>query len=454
MRRKWGFILACIGSAVGMGNIWRFPIMVTKYGGLTFLLPYFLFVALIGATGIMGEMALGRAAGAGPVGAFGHAMEAGGKNRKVGEAIGAIPVIGAMMLAIGYTVVMSWIFKYAFMSISGGLFKLGTDMGAIGGTFGAAAPEAATLGEALKMMFEGKIFGVGNGGWLIVGQVVALTIMCFGIAGGIEKANKVMMPVLFGLFLCLGIYMIFVPGSEAGYKYIFTLDPKGLANPEVWVFAFGQAFFSLSVAGNGTVIYGSYFSDEGDIVSAARNIAIFDSLAAMLAALVIIPAMAATGVSCDSSGPGLMFIYLVNVFNGMKGGRLVSIVFFVSVVFAAMSSIVNLYEASVAFLQEKFNMKRVVATAIMIVFCCVIATLIQPITSQWMDVLSIYVCPAGALLAAIMFFWVGGRKFAEDEVSKGRAKRIGAWFYPLGKYAFCAAAIFAIVAGIVLGGIG
>lgn len=130
-KNRAGFILACIGSAVGMGNIWRFPVLVSAYGGMTFLIPYFIFVVLIASTGVMEEFALGRWAGAGPVDAFGKCTEQRG-SRKVGELIGAIPVIGSMMLAIGYTVVMGWIFKYCFMGISGGLYALGTDMGSIG----------------------------------------------------------------------------------------------------------------------------------------------------------------------------------------------------------------------------------------------------------------------------------------------------------------------------------
>ena len=257
---KWGFILACIGSAVGMGNIWRFPIMVQKYGGMTFLLPYFIFVILIGSTGVIEEFALGRRAAAGPVGAFGMCTKERTGNEKTGKAIGAIPIIGALMLAIGYTVVLGWIFKYTFMSISGSLFSLGTDMGAIGGTFGMTAPEAETLPEALKAMASAGFFGIGNGVWQIVALVVSLAIMVMGVAGGIEKANKVMMPVLFGLFLVLAIYIGTLPGASAGYKYILTLNPAGLLKPDLWVFAFGQAFFSLSVAGNGSVIYGSYLS--------------------------------------------------------------------------------------------------------------------------------------------------------------------------------------------------
>ena len=141
------------------------------------------------------------------------------------------------------------------------------------------------------MMFKNGIFGIGNGVWQIVGLVISLIIMAMGIAGGIEKANKIMMPTLFGLFLILGVYIAFLPGSGTGYKYIFTIDPAGLANPQVWIFAFGQAFFSLSVAGNGSVIYGSYLPRNEDLPSSARNVALFDTIAAMLAALVILPAM-------------------------------------------------------------------------------------------------------------------------------------------------------------------
>jgi len=433
---KWGFILACIGSAVGMGNIWRFPILVSAYGGMTFLIPYFIFVILIGSTGIIEEMALGRSAAAGPVGAFGMCTELRTGNRKTGEAIGVIPILGSLALAIGYTCVMAWIFKYTFLSFSGGLYAMGQNMDTIGGTFGATA---SAWGANL---------------WVIVAIAVSFAIMCLGIAGGIEKANKIMMPVLFGLFICLAIYIGTLPGASNGYKYIFSVSPEGLANPKVWIFAFGQAFFSLSVAGNGTVIYGSYLSKKEAIPSSARNVAIFDTLAALLAAFVIIPAMAAGNAELSSGGPGLMFIYLVNVFNGMPGGRIVGVIFYICVLFAGVSSIINLYEAPVAFLQEKFKMKRMPATAVIHVLGCVVAICIQGIVSGWMDVVSIYICPLGALLAGIMFLWVAGKDFALKAVNEGSKKAIGSWFYPVAKYVYCACALVALIAGAILGGIG
>lgn len=453
-RSRWGFILACIGSAVGMGNIWRFPIMVSKFGGLTFLIPYVLFVVLVGSTGVIEEFALGRMAHAGPVGAFGLCTEERIGNRKIGKTIGIIPILGSLMLAIGYTVVLGWIFKYCFMGITGSLYALGTEMPAIGSAFGAIAPEAEHLSEAIRMMIREGFFGIGNGVWQLIGLVISLTIMAMGIAGGIEKANKVMMPLLFGLFVVLSIYIGFLPGSAAGYRYIFMLDPKGLLHPQVWIYAFGQAFFSLSVAGNGSIIYGSYLSEGESIPSSARNVALFDTIAALLAALVILPAMAAGGVEPSNGGPGLMFIYLVNVLNHMAGGRIVGLVFFFCVLFAGISSIVNLYEAPVAFLQETLNLHRISAVAVIGVVGALVSLVIQPWTSQWMDIVSIYICPIGALLAGIMFFWVLPRETALRAVNQGSSKPIGNWFYPLGKYIFILCSVIALVAGAKLGGIG
>ncbi len=454
-KSQWGFILACIGSAVGMGNIWRFPIMVAQWGGLTFLIPYFIIVLLVGNSGVMEEFALGRRAQAGPIDAFGHATEARNGNKKLGQVIGLIPIIGSMMMAIGYTVIMSWIFKYAFMSITGGLYNLGTDMGAIGGTFGGAAPEAETLGEALSMMFSNGIFGIGNGVWLIIGLVVAMIIMAMGVANGIEAANKIMMPLLFGLFVILAVYIGFQPGASEGYKFLFTLDPAGLVNPQVWIYAFGQAFFSLSVAGNGSVIYGSYLPKDESIPSSARRVALFDTVAALLAAFVIIPAIGASGFAMGdiTPGPGLMFVYLVNILNGMPGGRIIGVIFYVAVLFAGLSSIVNLYEAPVATMQEQFKLKRGPAVAVIGIVGVVVALMIQPWTSQWMDMVSIYICPLGAGLAAIMFFLVLPRKEALEEVNRGAKKPVGKWFEYLG-YLFIAMCFIALVAGAWLGGIG
>lgn len=433
---KRGFILASIGSAVGMGNIWRFPAMVSLWGGMTFIIPYLIFVVLISASGVIGEFALGRAAGAGPSGAFGMCTERRYGNRKIGERIGLIPVIGSLALAIGYTCVVAWIIKYTYMAFSGDLFGMGQDMDVISGTFNDTAS------------------AWGANAWVMVAVVTTLVIMSLGVSRGIERANNILMPVLFVLLIGLAIYVGTLPGASAGYSYILTIDFDLLANPLVWIFAFGQAFFSLSVAGNGSVIYGSYFKKNESIPSAAFYVALFDTISAFLAAMVIIPAMAAGGAELNEGGPGLMFVYIVNVFNGMAGGQIIGIVFFVSVLFAGMASIVNLYEAPVSFLQERFGAGRIKATVAMLVIGGAVALCIQSIVSPWMDGVSIYVCPLGALLAAVMFFWVAGSDFALENVNEGARRPLGRWFIPLGKYAYCALTLVALVAGALLGGIG
>ncbi|MDO5340465.1 MAG: sodium-dependent transporter [Eubacteriales bacterium] len=431
---KWGFILACIGSAVGMGNIWMFPTRVSMYGGGSYLIPYFIFVALIGFTGVIGEMSFGRATKSGPVDAFGYAC--GTKNkRKLGEVIGFIPVLGALAMAIGYTVVMGWILKYMI------------------GTFtGKTLAPADTEGFAAS--FGGMASAFGNNVWQIAALAVGIAILMFGVGRGIEKANKIMMPIFFILFAVLGIYVAFQPGAIEGYKYIFRVDPKAFADPKTWIFALGQAFFSLSIAGNGTLIYGSYLSDDEDIPAAAGRVALFDTIAAMLAALVIIPAMATTGAQLNQGGPGLMFIFLPALFKSMPGGYIIAIIFFVAVFMAGLSSLINLYEAPIATIQEKLHLGRKASCAIIGVIALVVSICIQGIVSGWMDVLSIYICPLGAGLAGIMFFWVCGKKYVETQVNTGRDKKFTDKFYPICKYIFCPICFLVLILGIVLGGIG
>ena len=149
-----------------------------------------------------------------------------------------------------------------------------------------------------------------------------------------------------------------------------------------------------------------------------------------------------------------MFIYLVQVMNGMPGGRILEIVFYVCILFAGISSIINMYEVSVANLQDRFGVSRMPASVIVHTFGGLSAVFIQAIVSQWMDIVSIYICPLGALLAGILFFWVAGRPFVSEAVNEGRTKPVGSWFYPMSKYLYCAAALTALAAGALVGGIG
>lgn len=434
-RSRLGFIIACIGSAVGMGNIWMFPYRTGTFGGAAFLIPYFIFVVLLGFSGVIGEMAFGRGMKTGPMGAFTQAMELrfGKKGRFPGKVIGAVPVIGSLGIAIGYSVVVGWFLKYLFAAVTGTLTKV-EDMGAY---FGELAVD------------------FGSVGWQLLGLGLTFIIMILGVTRGIEKMNKIMMPVFFLFFVILLVRVVTLPGATEGFRYMFVPQWEQLGNVKTWVYALGQAFFSLSLAGSGTIVYGSYLKKDTDVVSCAKNVAFFDTCAALLAGMVVIPAVFAFGLDV-SSGPPLMFITLPAVFQQMPFGGVFAVIFFVAVLFAAITSLMNLFETPIEALENQLKISRGAAVAVIALISAAVGIFIESGDSvgAWMDAVSIYIIPLGALLAAIMFFWVCPKGYAREQVEVGREKPLGRWFEPVTKYIFVGITLLVYVLGIFFGGIG
>ena len=434
-RSRLGFIIACIGSAVGMGNIWMFPYRTGTFGGAAFLIPYFIFVVLLGFSGVIGEMAFGRGMKTGPMGAFTQAMELrfGKKGRLPGKVIGAVPVIGSLGIAIGYSVVVGWFLKYLFAAVTGTLTKV-EDMGAY---FGELAVD------------------FGSVGWQLLGLGLTFIIMILGVTRGIEKMNKIMMPVFFLFFVILLVRVVTLPGATEGFRYMFVPQWEQLGNVKTWVYALGQAFFSLSLAGSGTIVYGSYLKKDTDVVSCAKNVAFFDTCAALLAGMVVIPAVFAFGLDV-SSGPPLMFITLPAVFQQMPFGGVFAVIFFVAVLFAAITTLMNLFETPIEALENQLKISRGAAVAVIALISAAVGIFIESGDSvgAWMDAVSIYIIPLGALLAAIMFFWVCPKGYAREQVEVGREKPLGRWFEPVTKYIFVGITLLVYVLGIFFGGIG
>lgn len=434
-RSRLGFIIACIGSAVGMGNIWMFPYRTGTFGGAAFLIPYFIFVVLLGFSGVIGEMAFGRGMKTGPMGAFTQAMELrfGKKGKIPGKLIGAVPVIGSLGIAIGYSVVVGWFLKYLFAAVTGTLTKV-DDMGVY---FGELAVD------------------FGSVGWQLLGLGITFLIMILGVTRGIEKMNKVMMPAFFLFFVILLVRVVTLPGAIEGFQYMFVPQWEQLGNVKTWVYALGQAFFSLSLAGSGTIVYGSYLKKDADVVSCAKNVAFFDTCAALLAGMVVIPAVFAFGLDV-SSGPPLMFITLPVVFQQMPFGGVFAVIFFVAVLFAAITSLMNLFETSIEALENQLKISRGAAVAVIALISAVIGIFIESGDSvgAWMDAVSIYIIPLGALLAGIMFFWVCPKGYAREQVEMGREKSLGKWFEPVTRYVFVGITLVVYVLGIFFGGIG
>lgn len=428
---KAGFILACIGSAVGMGNIWMFPYRIGQFGGAAFLIPYILFIVLLGCTGLMGEFAFGRMTQSGPIGSFKNALET--KDKKGGGLFGIIPVLGAFGIAVGYAVVVGWFIKFLVGSISGEAIKAidsGAYFGAIAGPFGSVM-------------------------WHFLALSITASILLLGVSNGIEKVNKIMMPTFYILFLLLLVRVLMLDGAKDGINYLFVPKWEYLSKPKTWIYALGQAFFSLSIAGSGMIVYGSYLKRDIDIPNAAKNTVVFDTLAALTAGLVIIPAVFAFNLD-PTAGPPLLFITLPSVFKLMPFGRIFAIVFFISVLFASITSLMNLLEVPIEAIQSNLKLSRKLSVILVCFLAFIFGLFVESgdVLGKWMDFVSIYIIPLGAFIAAIMFFWVVGIDKAKSEIETGSKKLLGSWFNPMAKYVYVFLTLIVLIAGILLGGIG
>ncbi len=427
---RLGFVLASVGSAVGMGNIWMFPYRLGAYGGAAFLLPYIFFIALFGAVGLSGEFAFGRLTGTGPIGSYEYAMKTRGK--KGGAVLGAIPLIGSLGIAIGYAIIVGWVLRFLFGSITGEMLNVESSeyFGQITGAFGSTS-------------------------WHIIVILIAVLALMTGIITGIEKVSKIMMPAFYILFIIIAVRVAFLPGAIEGYKYLLIPRWEYLLEPETWIMAMGQAFFSLSITGSGMIIYGSYLDKKENIVHSAAMTAILDTCAAMLAGFAIIPAVFAFGMD-PASGPPLMFITIPKIFSKMPMGQLFGAFFFASVLFAGITSLINMFEVCSEAVQSRTSLKRKYSVILigLLVFVVGVFLEYEPYMGQWMDIITIYVVPMGAVLGAIMIYWVLGKENIAKELNQGREKPLGNTFFWVAKYFYVFLAAIVVILSIIYGGIG
>lgn len=426
---KWGFILACVGSAVGMANIWSFPYRMAENGGGAFLIAYLIFIVLFSNVALSAEFAIGRRAKTGTLGSYKYAWNTRGKG-KLGETIGFIPLVGSMCIAIGYAVIIAIVLRSFVGSVTGEIFKI-------------------TPQEFFEQGTQN--FSIVPYHFIIV--VVTLFTLVLG-AESIEKSNKVMMPLLVIIFLILAIRVAFLPGAADGYKFMFTPNLEYLLKPMTWVNAMGQAFFSLSVTGSGMIVYGAYLPENEDIVDAAKKTAFFDTLVALLSAIVVIPASFAFGQEVGA-GPGLMFVTLPTLLEQIPYGRLFAIILFFAVIFAGISSLQNMFEVVGESLLWKFKkLKRNTMLVLLFIICFGIGVFMENINvwGPWMDIVSIYIIPFGAVLGGISWFWVLKKKILIDEINEGSKKTYGNTWYNIGKYIFVPIAAIVFVVGLFVGG--
>ncbi len=430
---RWGFILSAVGSAVGMANVWGFPAKMGANGGGAFLVAYLIFIALFSVVGLSAEYAIGRRSRTGTLGSYQKAWATrSAKMGKAGGLLGWLPLAGSMCIAIGYAVIIAYVLKAFFQSVTGELMLV--DTGAWFASFSSA--------DYSVIPFH------------VIVVVCTLLTLLLG-AKSIEKTNRVMMPIFFVIFVVLAVRVAFLPGAAQGYKFMFTPDWAALKNPMVWVWAMGQAFFSLSVTGSGMIVYGAYLDDQEDIVSVAIRTAVFDTIAALVAALVIIPACFAYGLDVGA-GPSLLFVTLPRILQDIPLGRLFAVILYTAMAFAGVSSLQNMFEAVGESLQFRFpKLSRNWVLALLCVVCLGFGIHMEPIAKwgPWMDIVSIYIIPIGATLGAVTWFWIMKKSDLLDEINKGAQRvhgnlwhGVGRWLYVVCALILCSVALFMKVA--------
>jgi NSS family neurotransmitter:Na+ symporter len=337
MREQWGtrrgFVLASIGSAVGLGNIWRFAYVAGENGGGAFLAVYILLVAAIGIPLVIAELAIGKRGAADAVTACETLAP-----RSPWRHAGWLGIAGATLVLSYYGVIAGWALRYFAASSTGGLHDAaGADIGAYFSRF------IANAGEPL--------------GWQLAMMLAAMFIVAGGIGRGIERVNLFLMPLLAVIVVVMALYALSLPGAEAGISFLFAPDWSAVANPAVILAALGQAFFSVGVGMAVFVTYGSYMRSEFRIPASAAVIVGGDTLFAIIAGLAIFPAVFAFGAN-PAAGPELAFITLPQIFQTMPGGLIAAPVFFFLLSAAALTSMVSLLEVPVAAIMHRSGMSR------------------------------------------------------------------------------------------------
>lgn len=327
---RFGFLMASVGFAVGLGNIWRFPYVTGENGGAAFVLVYLVCVFVIGIPILMAELLIGRRGGMAPPGSMRSLAVQDGKSRHWQWA-GGMNLLAAFLIEIVYCVIAGWVLLYLFRAVTTGF--AGVDAVAATSSFD------GLLGDTGTMLF-----------WTWTGLLLTGSIIYAGVEKGIERAVTILMPTLFALMVLLMVFNMFSGGFGTALEYLFSPDFSKIT-PSVWLAAVGQAFFSIGVAMAGMMVFGAYLPKDVSIVSSVWIVVIADTMVALLAGLVIFPAVFEYGLN-PSGGPGLIFQTLPVAFAQMTGGHVFSVLFFLLLSVAAITSMVGLIEPMTAWLEE------------------------------------------------------------------------------------------------------
>ncbi len=418
---RFAFLMASVGFAVGLGNIWRFPYVTGENGGAAFVLIYLACAFGIGIPILMAELLIGRRGKASPPNAMANLASESGSHR-AWWCVGGMGLLAAYTIEIVYSVIVGWVLWYLFKAVTTGF--VGIDGVA------ASADFSAMLDNNIGMIF-----------WTLVGLSITGWIIYSGVQNGIERAVVIMMPLMFILLLGLAAYNYFAGGFNDAVIWLFTPDFSKIG-PETVLVAIGQAFFSIGVAMGGMMIYGSYLPKSISITQSVFIVVIADTFVAILAGLVIFPAVFANGLD-PAAGPGLIFQTLPVAFAQMPGGHAFSILFFMMLSFAGITSMVGLVECVNGWLVDSFNMPRH-KSALIVIGSIAALSVLSILSYNVLDDLTIagknfndsldyfsnqILLPLGGLLIAVFAGWVVHRDATRDELRSLNIWGFQLWYF-------------------------
>jgi len=411
--------MAAIGFAVGLGNIWRFPYLTGENGGGAFVLVYLICVAAIGVPILMAELLIGRRGRGSPPKSLQRIALANGASPRW-RGLGTINVLTAFLIQIVYAVVAGWVLRYLFVSVANGF-------------------DGSTVSTALASFDAMRANTLGALGWTLLGLTLTGLILVSGVEKGIERAVRLLMPMLFVLLVCLAIYNGFAGGFSETVTYLFSPDFSQV-DGGMLLAAVGQAFFSIGVAMAGMMTFGAYLPPEVSITRSAFVIVLGDTLVALVAGLVIFPAVFNNGLD-PAEGTGLIFQTLPLAFAQMPGGYAVGVLLFLLLSVAAVTSMVGLIEPLIVWLRERINVSRVVAV-IIVLFGIAVCSFVSVMSfSVWSNVqiagMSLstlldflpnqILLPLGGLLIAVFAGWVMTKEATAQELGLGEGAAYSLW---------------------------
>ncbi len=402
---KFGVFAAVVGSAVGLGNIWRFPYMAGENGGGAFLIVYFAFVIIIGIPVVLSEFIIGRRGQSNSYGSFKRLAP-----KTHWYLVGLMGIFSAFIILAFYSTIAGWTLEYIFLSIKD-IFS---------------SPSVTDPAKVFNDFHTGSIWPVV---WQLIFILLTACIIVYGVQKGIERYSKILMPLLFLILVILSVKAISLPGSAEGLKFLFYPDFSKI-NSNVILSALGQAAFSLSIGMGALITYGSYINKNNNLSKTAFTVSIADMLMAILAGVAIFPAVFSFGLNPEQ-GPGLVYIVLPGIFQQMAGGEFFALLFFILLAIAALTSAISLLEVVVAYFSEEFKMKRITATVIAASLSAILGifttlsfgplkdiTIFKKSIFDSCDFLATNILlPLGAFFIVVFLGWFYNKKHIKDEIT-------------------------------------